>query len=208
MGRTLPPVHDAGPGMSDAEGARPPALQAIPMPELEPFRGTHRWGRLAAPDLLGMTTHDARQASRSADLQVSITTRTSEEALWGRIVAQDPEPGGVVRPGDDIELTVGARPEVVVPDVRGGVVDEMLDVLREAGLRPQRRVARRSGSLPEGHILRTRPRAGATVPHGTGITYVVATERQPRRNQHRRDSKRARFSRLPDGSFLSLPVDD
>jgi serine/threonine-protein kinase len=123
-------------------------------------------------------------------------------------VAQDPAPGVLLAPGDTVTITVGARPAVVVPDVRGGEEAEMLAVLRDAGLRPERRVARRSDRIPEGHIVRTRPRAGSSVPYGTKVTCVVATPRPLHGKRARRQERRVRVRRLPDGSFLSLPSDE
>jgi serine/threonine-protein kinase len=155
-----------------------------------------------------MAAPDARRIGRMSDLHVLVSRHTTTEALWGRVVAQDPVPGVALRPGDTLSITVGERPGVLVPDVRGIEEAEMLAVLRDAGLRPERRVVRRSDRVPEGHIVRTRPRAGATVPHGTQVTYVVATPRPLRAARARRHEQRVRARRLPDGSFTRLPFDE
>jgi serine/threonine-protein kinase len=155
-----------------------------------------------------MAMQEARLIGRLSDLHVSIEAHTTEEALWDRVVAQDPFPGATLRPGDTLKIIVGRRSTVLVPDVRGGEEDEMLGLLREAGLRPDRRVTRRSDSVPEGHIVRTRPRAGSSVPYGSKVTYVVATPRAPHGRSNRNHEKRNRTSRLPDGTFLSLPSDE
>lgn len=208
MWRTFPLVHEVEAVVSEEEGVRPPPLRAVSTPErgsddVAPLPGT-----LSAPDLRGMLSPDARRIGRMSELHVWVVTHPTTEALWGRVVGQDPAPGVALRPGDTVTITVGARPAVVVPDVRGGEEAEMLAVLRDAGLRPERRVARRSDSVPGGHIVRTRPRAGATVPNGTAVTYVVATPRPPRGKQAQRHERRVRARRLPDGSFLTLPSDD
>lgn len=208
MWRTLPPVHEVGPAMSGKEGARPPLSGAIATPQLEFDRAAQPPGTLSAPDLRGMVSHDARRIGRMSDLHVWVVTHPTTEALWGRVVTQEPAPGVPVRPGDTLTITVGARPAVVVPDVRGGEEAEMLAVLRDAGLRPERRVARRSDKIPEGHIVRTRPRAGTAVPRGTKVTYVVATPRPSHGKQARRHERRVRARHLPDGSFLTLPSED
>jgi beta-lactam-binding protein with PASTA domain len=208
MWRTLPPFHHVDYGMPDDDGARRRLLGAMPVPQSDPDDGIQPRGTLSAPDLRGMAARDARRIARMSDLHVLVTTRPTDEALWDRVVAQVPVPGVAMAPGDSVEITVGARPAVVVPDVRGGEEAEMLAVLREAGLRPERRVARRSDSVPEGHIVRTRPRAGTCVPYGTQVAYIVATPRPLHRRQARRHEKRVRVRRLPDGSFLSLPSDE
>lgn len=208
MWRTAPTTYDPGMPVSEREEAvRPspaPALALGPAAtgSVVPPRA------LTAPDLRGMAAPEARLIGRMSDLVIWAEPHTTEEALWGRVVAQEPVPGATLTPGDTLTITVGARPTVLVPDVRGGEEDKMLATLREAGLRPERRVMRRSDRVPEGHIVRTRPRAGSSVPHGTKVTYIVATPRPVHGKQARHNDKRARVSRLPDGSFLSLPTDE
>ena len=177
MWRTLPPLHDGDPGMPEDDGARRPAFAAMTVQEPDLDGAAQLRGTLSAPDLRGMAAHDARRTGRMSELRMLVTAHTAQQALWDRVVAQDPAPGVLMRPGDSLTITVGARPTVEVPDVRGGEESEMLAVLRDAGLRPEHRVARRSDSVQEGHIVRTRPRAGTAVPYGTKVTYVVATPR-------------------------------
>jgi len=208
MWRTAPTTHEPVMPVSESEEVGQPSPE--PAQALQPASSSSAQppGTLSAPDFRGMATPEARLIGRMSDLDIRVDTHTTEEALWGRVVAQDPVPGAVLRPGDALTITVGERPTVLVPDVCGGEEDEMLAVLREAGLRPERRVTRRSERIPEGHVVRTRPRSGSLVPHGTKVTYVVATPRPLHGKQARRHEKRLRVSRLPDDSFLSLPSDE
>lgn len=206
MWRTAPTTHHPSLTVSGDEGAR----QRSPGPDRVPGFGISGsippMGTLGAPDLLGMEAADARLIARMSELHIQVVFHPTEEALCGRVMVQDPAPGATLRPGGTVVITVGAPPTVLVPDLRGGEEAEMLAVLQDAGLRPGRRVARRSDSIPEGHIVRTRPRAGSSVPRGTRLTYIVATRRPPRAKHARRHEKRVRARRLPDGSFLSLPL--
>jgi beta-lactam-binding protein with PASTA domain len=104
-----------------------------------------------------------------------------------------------------VTAAIGARPGVVVPDVRGTDELESLAALRAAGLYPSRRVERRSRSVPQGQVIRTRPRAGAEVPAGTRVTYVIATQPRAVRSPAQHGGRRARGRRLPDDALLSLP---
>ena len=208
MWRTVPTTDDPGSTVSgDGEG---PPLSAGPVPVPLPDRQdpTEPLGTLAAPDLRGMAAPDARRIARMSDLHVVVSTHATEEALWDRVVAQEPAPGVALRPGDTVMIKVGERPTVLVPDVRGGEETEMLVVLRDAGLRPARRVPRRSDSVPEGHVVRTRPRAGSSVPQGTKVTYIVATPRPVHGKRARRHEERVRLRHRPDGSHPSQQFDD
>jgi beta-lactam-binding protein with PASTA domain len=160
---------------------------------------------LTTPDLIGLHVQDARRVARLSGLPVWVDDRPCGRDLWGRVLAQDPEPDTSLLPGDIVSITVGTRPRITVPDVCGAEETESLAVLRDAGLVPERRAVRRSDGVPSGHILRTRPRAGADVATGTRVSYVVAAAPRVRVGQRRRDERRVRPHRLPDGTFVSLP---
>lgn len=164
-------------------------------------------GRTAAPELVGMSINDARRAARMADLQLEVEERPGDQAMWGRVLDQDPQPGVDVKPGATISVVIGGRRHVRVPDVRGRDEAEALNLLREAGLSPERRSTRPSDKVPEGQILRTRPRAGTEVAVGSRVAIVVASGPKIRGGSSKRSRQRVRASRLPDGSFMSLPED-
>ena len=116
---------------------------------------------------------------------------------------QRPAPDTLAGPDGSVIITVGAHPRVAVPDIRGRDEDDALSVLREAGLGADRRAARRSDRVPEGHVVRTRPRAGTEVATGTRISYVVAAgPRDVAHGGRRRDRRSRRVARMSDGSFL------
>lgn len=158
-----------------------------------------------APDVVGLTSSDARRLGRMGGQRVFVVERTASRALWGRVLEQEPSAGSPLAADGMLVLTVGARPHVTVPDVRGRAEDDALSMLRQAGLGTARRATRRSDRVPEGHVVRTRPRAGAEVPVGSLVSYVIAAEARPDRAARRRDQRRVRATRLPDGSFRSYP---
>lgn len=186
-----PPV----PAASPADGAGAVASNGPGMPK----------GPVPAPDLGGLSIHDARRSARLTDLELHVAERPTDERRWGRVLEQQPPPGADVEPGAPVRVVIGCRPLLRVPDVRGREETEALALLRQAGLEPERRATRHSDKVPEGHVLRTRPRAGAEVAIGTRMTYVVADGPRARGGHPKASRRRGRNGRLPDGSFLSLP---
>jgi beta-lactam-binding protein with PASTA domain len=160
-------------------------------------------GVLTVPDLVGMSSQDARRIARLSDVRIDVEERASERESWGQVLSQEPESGVELVPGDIVTVVVGSRPHVKVPDVKGREEAEALVALREAGLIPERRIARQSNSMPEGYVMRTRPRAGSSIPSGTRVSYVVAVPPRPRGSQRRREARHGRVHRLPDGTFLT-----
>lgn len=199
MWRHIPAVFGHRPPLS-AELPERPALgspvdrgsRVEPVPQLVPV-----------PDLAGLPSTDARRLARAVRLSVTLEERHSSEGLWGRVLEQDPAPGTLRAPDEIVTLTVGTRPRVAVPDIRGRDEDEALSILREAGLGAARRAVRRSDRVPEGCVVRTRPRAGAQVSTGSQVSYVVAVGPRAAANGGRKHGRRnERVARLADGSFL------
>ncbi len=156
------------------------------------------------PELVGLPSTEVRRLARQQQFALEVEETGTNEGQWGRVLEQDPPPGVALDASTVVVITVGARPSVTVPDVRGREEEEALSMLREAGLGAARRIARRSDRVPDGCIVRTRPRAGVDIPLGSRVSYVVATGLRDAGRSHKRD-RRTRVGRLPDGSFLSLP---
>ena len=192
-------VPDGGVAVS-AESA--PARTEMPSSPGQAF------GPIQVPDLLGMNSQDARRSARLAELHLVLEDHPTAAGLRGRVFRQEPEPGTLMRSGGLVTAYIGARPAIPVPDVRGADEETSLEVLRSAGLHPHRRVVRRSNTVPQGQIIRTRPRAGAEVPVGSRITYIVAAAPRPRQHSDRPGPKWSRARRAPDGAFLSMPDHD
>ena len=194
--------------LSDGRPSLPPwrsRALAQAMPESDPGRPhANALSPATAPDLVGSAMHDARRVARQAGLSTLIEERAASRGLWGTVLDQRPAPGALLQDGTVMALVVGAKPHVVVPDLRGCEEDVALAILRQAGLGTARRAVRASKEVPEGYVVRTRPRAGADVALGSHVSYVVAAGPRPGRPS-RRQRYRARVGRMPDGSFLSLP---
>jgi len=199
MWRHLSSVFGGRPNVPAELVFEPPAEPSVP--EAPPVLSSPS----LVPDLVGLPSTEARRLARQSRLTLDVLEHGTSEGLWGCVLEQDPAPGALLDDAKVVAITVGARPKVTVPDLRGRGEEEALSMLREAGLGAARRNARRSDRVPDGCIVRTRPRAGASLPMGSRVAYVVATGVRDVDRSHKRDRRRARASRLPDGSFLSLP---
>lgn len=159
------------------------------------------WPSEVTPDVIGLPVTEARRLGRMDGQRVFVIERTTGHDQWGRVLEQEPAAGLAFDPDGMLVLTVGARPDVTVPDVRGRAEDDARSMLRQAGLGPARRATRGSDRVPEGHVVRTRPRAGAEVPVGSTVSYVLAAEQRPARPAGHHEQRRVRTARQPDGSF-------
>ncbi len=162
-------------------------------------------GPVSAPDLVGMSSSDARRVARLAGLHVDTQERPARDDRWGQVLSQDPQSGIEVVPGDTISIVVGGRPHVVIPDLRGRDESEAMADLHALGLAPERRGTRRSDKVPEGHVLRTWPRSDTEVAIGSRVAYVVAVGPRVKAGRARRERQRTRDGFVPNGSFMSLP---
>ena len=157
------------------------------------------------PDLAGMSASDARRVARLAGVHITVEERPAPDDRWGQVLGQEPAAGAMVTRGDTVTLVVGGRPHVLVPELRGRDEAEAVAVLHTLGLTPERRATRRSDKVPEGHLLRTRPRPGTEVPVGSRVAYVLAAGPRAKAGGGRHERQRVRAGRLRDGSFMTLP---
>jgi beta-lactam-binding protein with PASTA domain len=162
-------------------------------------------GPTVTPDLAGMSASEARRVARLAGLHIAVEERPAPADTWGRVLGQEPAAGAVANHGDVVSLIVGGRPHVLVPELRGRDEAEAVALLHALGLTPERRATRRSDKVPEGHLLRTRPRPGTEVPVGSRVSYVLAAGPRAKSGGGRHERQRVRASRLRDGSFMTLP---
>ncbi len=183
---------------TDATGSRATDPAVARTAEAQP-------GPVTVPDLTGMSTSDARRVSRLVGLHLDMQESPAPDDLWGRVLSQDPPPAATMVAGDAITITFGGRPQVIVPELHGREESEAVAALHAVGLTPERRGTRRSDKVPEGHVLRTRPRSGTEVAVGSRVAYVIAAGPRMKAGHGRRERQRVRASRLPDGSFMSLP---
>ncbi len=97
----------------------------------------------------------------------------------GRVVAQLPAPGAVIRRGQSVRLLLSSGVSVQqtwLPDLRGLPFDDARDLVRRAGL-VVNTVKKESSDAAENTVLRQSPAAFAKVDSGSPVTLVVAQTR-------------------------------
>ena len=209
MWRNLP--SSAGGPTMPAEGPFDPTAPALGRGFGRGLRRAHSGrrtvdtGPTVTPDLTGMSASDARRVARLAGLHIAVEERPAPDDRWGHVLGQEPAAGAQATRGDVVSLIVGGRPHVLVPELRGRDEAEAVAALHALGLTPERRATRRSDKVPEGHLLRTRPRPGTEVPVGSRVAYVLAAGPRAKAGGGRHERQRVRAGRLRDGSFMTLP---
>jgi len=99
----------------------------------------------------------------------------TDEHEAGRIIDQLPEPETEVPVGTTVQVTVATQVEtVVVPDVHGIREDNAIVQLEDSGLRAGTRLTA-ADQLPQGYVVFTEPRAGASATRGSPIDYTVSS---------------------------------
>jgi len=176
--------------LRDAASSTVPAGRVV---RAEPEQGTElRRGRqvtlvvssgpaqVAVPDLVGRPRAEAQAALEDVGLDVEVQESESEDAEPGTVLAQDPAAGATVARGTAVTLTVAVQPaEVTVPDVTGQEVNDALDALTEAGLRPRQDTEPVETPDEDGRVIEQRPGAGEQRERGSRVTIVVGDYEPP-----------------------------
>lgn len=131
------------------------------------------------PTLVGLPERDA--LARASDLAIAVerVVYVSAERPVGLVVAQRPEAGSALGPGDGITIEVSRGADgapLELPDVRGMTLDEARARLAEVGVRRVDAVAADLSFDRPNTVTDQRPLAGTEVMPSTPITLVYALE--------------------------------
>ena len=137
-------------------------------------------GEVSVPNLVGMSYEDAQAAAADLDLEVARTAFQPSDQPDGTVLAQDPAAGAVVDPGSTIKLTIALGDETVtVPDLRGKVEREALNLISAAKLTIGDRTEAFDAFIPAGSVVSQDPGAGQLVTQGLAVNYVVSKGPEP-----------------------------
>jgi beta-lactam-binding protein with PASTA domain len=130
-------------------------------------------GRLAVPDVTGLSLPQARERLEDAGYEVEVRRRASTRPR-GVVVDQDPAAGVTAVRGATVTLFVssGVRP-VVLPSVVGMSQGEALQRLTRLGLRPE--LNNVPSDRPAGTVVAQNPPAESEVDRGSKVIINVST---------------------------------
>jgi serine/threonine-protein kinase len=131
------------------------------------------------PTFEGMRWNRAQQLARSVGLIPKRVDEQTNAVDQGTVLAQRPDAGEAVLPGDTVTLTVAVpSTNVVVPTVRGLSERRANDALAEAGLRRGTTFRVYHDTIREGLVVRTAPRAGEEAARGTPVDLYLSRGRR------------------------------
>jgi serine/threonine-protein kinase len=146
------------------------------------------------PAVLKLTEADATQRLESAGLDVKVgEPRYSDTIDKGLVVSTDPTAGERVLKGTDVTISVSlGRAVGQLPKLTGITVDEAQDRILAANMAFGKATQKYSETVPEGIVIASDPKAGATLRFGTVVDLVASKGRRP----------------IPVGSWVGKSADD
>jgi serine/threonine-protein kinase len=141
-----------------------------------------------------MTEGDATQRLEDAGLDVTVgEPKYSDTIDEGLVVSTDPTAGERVLKGSDVTISVSlGRAVQQLPKLTGITVDEAQDRIQSSNMAFGKATQKFSETVPEGIVIASDPKAGATLRFGTVVDLVVSKGRKP----------------IPVGSWVGKSADD
>jgi beta-lactam-binding protein with PASTA domain len=130
------------------------------------------------PKLTGLAAADAVQQLQSLGLTAALKQTAAQGAAPGTVVQQSPRPGGRVKKGAPVALSVAkGAAAVVVPDVTGHSQQDAQHDLQGRGLNVH--VVDVASAQPSGTVVAQSPPAGSKVQQGGTVRLNVARQAPP-----------------------------
>ncbi len=134
--------------------------------------------KIVMPDVTKQKETLARAALVKVGLVVKQPSNTvpSDTVLAGVVIGQDPPAKTQVTAGQVITLTVSSgKSSVAVPDVSNYTQEQARESLKNSGLVGGNAEEVEAPTIPKGHVVRTDPKAGTTVPVGSKVNLILSS---------------------------------
>ena len=128
------------------------------------------------PDVVGKTPAEARRISEAQGLSTKLEREYySAHVAEGRVLAQAPAPGTVVRRGWELRLAVSLGPQrVAIPDIVGQSERAANIILQQRGLQISSVATMDSDSSNPGQVIGQDPPANAVDVEAPKLSYLLA----------------------------------
>lgn len=117
------------------------------------------------PDVYGKGSSEAQNILKQAGFTVTTSDEYSDTVSKGNVIRTSPASGSETRKGSNVTMVISKGPEMIsVPDVRGKLEDEAINILENAGFTVNPEDAP-GGALPENDnkVMSQNPNAGEQV---------------------------------------------
>ncbi|MDX1996510.1 MAG: PASTA domain-containing protein [Thermoanaerobaculia bacterium] len=135
-------------------------------------------GVTSAPDIVGQALEEARitLSDQGFDLQVATASHYDANVPAGHVLEQQPAGGSFVKRGAQISVTLSQGPlQMTVPDLVGQSTPAAQMALTGASLALGRTLRVLGAGVEPGLVLEQAPRPGASIPPGSPVDILVAT---------------------------------
>ncbi len=131
---------------------------------------------VTVPDLTGKTLAEARAVLARKDLSLShLGSEFSDAFEKGAVISQDPAPGTRLRVTKVVRvLTSSGSRNVQVPDLVGKSLENVVSLLREAGLSRGFMTQVHTPHLPAGRVIAQKPSPEVSVERGSAVGLLVS----------------------------------
>ncbi|HLR34234.1 MAG TPA: Stk1 family PASTA domain-containing Ser/Thr kinase [Tissierellales bacterium] len=128
------------------------------------------------PDLVGRNEDEAKKLAEDLGLVFKVKeSKYSSEFSEGYIISQSEKPGKLLKEGYPIEVVVSKGKKLIeVPDLKNRNVDEIKDILKDAGLKDGSIDYRYSDSVPANIVMEQDPNPYTEVPEDTVVNVIVS----------------------------------
>jgi beta-lactam-binding protein with PASTA domain/tRNA A-37 threonylcarbamoyl transferase component Bud32 len=134
--------------------------------------------KVAVGNYVGQREIVAVRNIHDKDLRFQVVRQYSTTVDETYVIKQDPQPGERIEKGNYVTIFSSlGPPHTDVPSVVGEKLDQALDDLRRANLKPK--IVRVDANAPEDEVISQRPTAGASVEQGQTVTLKVSNGPKP-----------------------------
>ncbi len=152
----------------------PPAGRSVAKGSLVRFWASRGRPVVKVPDVVGASLDKAAAELREAGLNVGKRIGQFSEEEPGTVLSQNPDAGRELRSGDSVNLTVSQGEEkALVPDVIGRDFADAVEILANAGFRPNR-ISEPHPTAPQGTVFDQDPKPNTESVPGAIVDVFVS----------------------------------